>query len=129
MSNPLEQFLANNLTSSELKRLAHPPLDLFLPVHELLKPPMAKRGKKHRPLNRFLLYRRNYAARFPLSNLPPFRMITEGASANWNNTTTEIREYFTMLAKLMKRYMETGFVAEPNGKHGLQHIVVLVHIV
>jgi len=71
---------------------------------------MAKREKK-RPLNRFLLYRRNYAARFPLSNQPPFRMITKGASANWNNTTTEIREFFTMLSKLMNRHMETVFVA------------------
>ena len=57
MSNTLEQFLATNLTSSELERLAHPPLELFLPIHELLKPPMAKREKK-RPLNIFLLYRR-----------------------------------------------------------------------
>ena len=34
LTNTLEQFLANNLTSSELERLAHPPLKLFLPVHE-----------------------------------------------------------------------------------------------
>src|SRR6185369_2529928 len=112
----------NNLTSSELERLAHPPLELFLPVHEVLKPPMAKRGKKHRPLNRVWLYRRNYAARFPLSNRPSLKLITARASAHWNNTTTEIREFFAMLSKLMNRYMETVFVAEPNGKHGLQHI-------
>ena len=62
-------YSATNLTSSELERLAHLPLELFLPIHELLKPPMAKREKK-RPLNRFLLYRRNYAARFPISNRP-----------------------------------------------------------
>src|SRR6185312_13474591 len=50
--------------------LANPPLPLFLSIEDLLKSPSAKRSKKHKPLNRFLIYRRNYAASFPLDKRP-----------------------------------------------------------
>ena len=47
------------------------------------KSPSAKRSKKHKPLNRFLIYRRNYTASFPLDKKPNFKKITKETSAKW----------------------------------------------
>ena len=79
----IRTFIDNNLDDIELKQLANPPLPLFLSIEDLLKLPPVKRSKKHKPLNRFLIYRRNYTASFPLDKKPNFKKITKETSAKW----------------------------------------------
>ena len=123
----IRTFIDSNLNDIELEQLANPPLPLFLSIEDLLKLPPVKRSKKHKPLNRFLIYRRNYAASFPLNKRPTFKKITKGASAKWMSEGKEVRTFFLLLAKLMERYMRALSTAEQSGKHNPQYIADLVH--
>ena len=111
----------NDLNDTERAQLENPPLPLFLSIEDLLKLPSAKRSKKRKSLNRFLIYRRNYAASFPLDKRPNFKKITKEASAKWMSEKSDVRTFFILLADIMKRRYEQ------SGKHSPQHIAVLVH--
>src|SRR5438132_11711810 len=69
----IRAFIDINLDDIELEQLANPPLPLFLSIEGLLKSPPVKRSIKHKPLNRFLIYRRNYAASFPPNTKPTLK--------------------------------------------------------
>ena len=118
-TDDLEIFLATNLTEEEQEKIADPPLNLYLSPHQLLRPS----ARKQKPLSRFLLFRRNYAAQFPLHNRPNYKNITKGAAENWKKTSARERDLFSTLAQIMRRYVEQ------NRKYSPHHIVVLVHIV
>ena len=120
----IRAFIDNDLNGTELAQLANPPLPLFLSIEDLLKLPSAKRSKKRKSLNRFLIYRRNYAASFPLDKRPNFKKITKEASAKWMSEKSDVRTFFHLLAKIMARYMRA---AEQSGKHSPQHIAVHVY--
>ena len=102
----IHQFLdGSSLIDDDIVNMENFPCKLNLKIEDLISSSEEKNGRPPRPLNSFMIFRRNYMA--GLVDGPPDKKLSSKITKAWVDMSGEIRDFFEFLSEIAcKRHRE-----------------------